>query len=360
MEPASRNFLDRLLATPGVSGFEQQVQQVVRDYVQEFADETTTDMHGNLFVAVNPRAETRVMLAGHADQIGLIVSWIDDNGFLFFQTVGGWDPQQLVGQKVIVWSAQGPVNGVIARKPIHLQDESERKQVANIKALWIDIGCRTKDEADSLVRIGDSATLRMEHHELQNSLLAGPALDNRSGVWVVIEGLRRAKQLGATCGVWAVSTVQEEIGLRGAQTAAYTIAPQIGIAVDVTHATDCPEMDRKQLGHIRVGDGPVVVHGPNTNPEVVSRLMGLSKTKSIPVQAAALGKAASNDGNVLQISRGGVAAGIVAVPNRYMHSGVETVSLHDLDYAATLLAEFCCTVQSPEEFIPRLAGLAAG
>lgn len=354
MEKSARSFLDQLLATPGISGFEQKVQQVVRGYVAGFANETKTDTHGNLFVAINPKAETRVMLAGHADQIGLIVSWIDDNGFLFFQTVGGWDPQQLVGQSVIVWSAGGPVKGVIARKPIHLQDENERKQVANIKALWIDIGAGSKDEADVCVKIGDSVTLRMEHHELRNSLLTGPALDNRSGVWVVVEGLRRAKQLGAKCGVWAVSTVQEEIGLRGAQTAAYTVNPHVGIAVDVTHATDCPEMDRKQLGNIRVGQGPVVLHGPNTNPEVVSRLMALSVSKSIPVQPAALGKAASNDGNALQVSRGGVAAGIVAIPNRYMHSGVETVSLDDLDHAATLLAEFCCTVDSPNDFVPGL------
>lgn len=352
MDDSARQFFDRLMQTPGVSGFEQPVQQVVREFAQSFAEEIRSDLHGNLMMGIQPQAELRIMLAGHADQIGLIVSWIDDNGFLYFQPVGGWDPQQLVGQTVDVWGDQGPVAGVIARKPIHLQDENERKQVANIKTLWIDIGAQSREDALQQVRIGNSATLKMGIRELKNSLVSGPALDNRCGVWVVVEALRRARQRNCRSAVWAVSTVQEEIGLRGAQTSAFSLEPHLGIAVDVTHATDCPEMDRKQQGHIRLGEGPVIVLGPNANPRISQRLTELAKAASIPVQPAALGRSASNDGNVIQISRGGVATGIVAIPNRYMHSGVETVSLKDLDHAAELLANFCVEAGKIADFLP--------
>lgn len=352
MDANPRRFLDQLLATPGVSGYEQPVQSVVREYASAFAQPVETDVHGNVFAGVNPDGKLRVMLAGHCDQIGLLVSWIDDAGFLFFQTVGGWDPQQLVGQAVTVWTAGGPVPGVIGRKPIHLLDENERKQVASLKSMWIDIGCRSRDEAGERVRVGDSVTLPLQSRELANSLLAGPALDNRCGVWVVLEALRRAALLTPAAAVWAVSTVQEEIGLRGAQTAAFHLAPQVGIAVDVTHATDFPDSDRKQQGQIKLGGGPVIQRGPNVNPRVADRLLELAAEKGIPVQLAALGRAASNDSNVLQISRGGVATGIVAIPNRYMHSGVETVSLDDLEHAANLLAAFCASLTAEQSFVP--------
>lgn len=350
MDQPAREFFDQLMTTPGVSGFEKPVQDVVRRFAAGFSSEIRADLHGNVMVGVNSGAETRVMLAGHADQIGLIVSWIDDNGFLYFQTVGGWDAQQLVGQPVLIHGEQGPVPGVVGRKPIHLQDESERKQVATLKSMWIDAGFESRDEALAVVAIGSSVTLRMGCQELHNALVAGPALDNRCGVWVVMEAARRASRLNPRCAIWAVSTVQEEIGLRGAQTAAYSLDPQIGIAVDVTHATDCPEMDRKQQGHIRLGEGPVIVRGPNVHPQVAARLAEHARTGNIPSQAAALGRAASNDGSVLQISRGGVATGIVAIPNRYMHSGVETVSLRDLDHAASLIAGFCVSIASAGEF----------
>lgn len=352
MQPEAIEFLKKLLATPGVSGYEQQVQQVVRDYIRPFAHDVRTDLHGNVVAVVNPDAPVRVMLAGHADQIGLIVAHIDENGFLFVQTIGGWDPQQLVGQRMTVWTQAGPVNGVIARKPIHLLDEAERKQVVKTKELWIDIGAADREEAASCVAIGDSVTLQMGIQDLKNNLVNGPAIDNRVGVWVVMEALRRAADRGINCGLYAVSTVQEEIGLRGARTAAYGIDPQIGIAVDVTHATDCPTIDPRQLGDIRVGAGPVIVRGPNINPEVSRRLRALAGEHELPTQLSALGRAAPNDSNAIQVNRQGVAAGIVAIPNRYMHSAVETVSLDDLDHAAQLLALFAHVTADAESFIP--------
>ena len=352
MEQSAKQFFADLVNAAGVSGFEQPVQRVVRDYAHEFADDVKTDLHGNLILSINPDSDVRIMLAGHCDQIGMIVSYIDESGFLFIQTIGGWDPQQLVGQRVSIWSESGPVNGVISRKPIHLLDDQERKQVVKVKDLWIDIGAQNREQALTVVAVGDSVTLQLGYQELQNQLVNGPAMDDRCGVWVVVEALKRAKELGVTCGVYAASTVQEEIGLRGAQTAAYTIDPHIGIAVDVTHATDCPNMEPKQLGDIKISKGPVIVHGPNINLEIASRLKEVCRSQKLPFQSSALGRAAPNDSNAIQVSRGGVATGIVAIPNRYMHSSVETVSLRDITYAAQLLAHFAATVTSVDDFIP--------
>lgn len=353
MDDNARQFFHRLVTTPGVSGFEQPVQRVVREYSSSFVQSAETDLHGNLILATNPKSETRIMLAGHADQIGLIISYIDEDGYLYTQPVGGWDPQQLVGQQMVVWSRRGPVSGVIARRAIHLLDEAERNKVVQLKSLWIDIGASNRQQAESLVEIGDSVTLRLETVELANGLITGPAMDNRTGVWVVVEALRRAAAMGLKTAVFSASTVQEEIGLRGAQTAAYSINPHIGIAVDVTHATDSPESDRKQQGHVKLGAGPVIVRGPNMNPLVCDRLEQLAREHHLPTQRVALGRAASNDSNVMQISRGGVATAVVAIPNRYMHSAVEMVSLTDLDHAAELIARFCASVSDHREFLPQ-------
>lgn len=352
MEASAKEFFMELLSTPGVSGYEQPVQKIVRKYGKSFGAETMTDLHGNVVLSVNPDAETRVMLAGHCDQIGLIVSHIDDNGFIYTQTVGGWDPQQLIGQRMTIWTSGGPVQGVIARKAIHLLEPEERKQVVKAKDLWIDIGANDKEQAASLVDIGDSVTLQLGFQPLLNNLANAPAMDNRTGLWVCVEALRRATKMGLQANLFAVSTVQEEIGLRGAKTAAYGIDPHIGIAVDVTHATDCPTVDPKQQGDIKLGKGPVIVRGPNINPEVSSRLKTLAMDHEINYQCNALGRAAPNDSNALQVTRGGVAAGILAIPNRYMHSAVETISLDDIDHAAELLARFACSVTTASEFIP--------
>lgn len=352
MKPEQIEFLKNLVGTPGVSGYEQQVQQVVRDYAQSFCDTMTTDLHGNLILCKNPDADVRLMLAGHADQIGLIVSHIDDDGFIYTQTVGGWDPQQLIGQRMTVWTSGGPIPGVIARKAIHLLDEADRKKVVKAKDLWVDIGATSRKEAESQVQIGDQITLQLGLQLMMNNRANSPAMDDRTGVWVVVEALRRAAELDLTCGFYAVATVQEEIGLRGARTAAHSIDPHIGIAVDVTHATDCPTVGKHQNGDISLGGGPVIVRGPNINPEVNARLKLLATEHDLPFQQKALGRAAPNDSNALQVTRGGVAAGIVAIANRYMHSAVETICLDDLENAADLLAQFAASVKTADDFIP--------
>src|SRR5690349_2772320 len=291
MDSSARDFLLRLLDTPSPSGYERPIQEVVRAYVREFADRVTTDLHGNVIAAKNPDAEMRVMLAGHCDQIGMLVSHFNDNGFLHAQTIGGWDAQQLIGQRMTIWTANGPVAAVISRKPIHLLTDEERKQVVKLEDLWLDIGAKNKDEAKELVRIGDPVTLNLGLQEMRNGLANAPAMDNKSGLWVVFEALRRAAERDLKVGVFAVSTVAEEIGLRGAQTSAFGVDPQIGIAVDVTHATDCPTIDKRHRGEINLGSGPVIVRGPNMNPPIAARLLSLAQDNEIPPQLAASGRA---------------------------------------------------------------------
>ncbi len=218
MNSDALDFFRRLLETPSPSGYEQPVQELVRKYVAGFADSVTTDVHGNVIAARNPQAPLRVMLAGHADQIGFVVQYIDGDGFLYVQPVGGWDAVVLVGQRLTVWTKGGAVHGVISRKAIHLLTEEERKQVPKLKDLWLDIGARDKAEAAELVHIGDPVTLALGYTELRNNLAISPAMDDKTGLWVAVEALRRTSGKKLNCALFAVSTVQEEIGLRGATT----------------------------------------------------------------------------------------------------------------------------------------------
>jgi putative aminopeptidase FrvX len=352
MNADSLEFLRRLLETPSPSGYEQPVQKVVREYVASFADRVTSDVHGNLIVARNPDAPLRVMYAGHCDQIGFLVQFIDAEGFLYVQPIGGWDPIVLVGQKMTVWSAQGPLFGAIARKPIHLLTEDERKQVPKLKDLWLDIGANDKTEAASLVRVGDPVTLELGFTQMRNGFASSPAMDDKTGLWVAIEALRRTTAKKLNCALFAVSTVQEEIGLRGATTSTYSVNPRVGIAIDVTHATDCPTIDKKQEGDVALGKGPVIYRGPNMNPVVVEKLLETATAGDVPYQVAASGRATGTDANTIQTSRGGVATGLVSIPNRYMHSPVEMISLDDIDRAADLLAGFALRLNGDETFVP--------
>ena len=247
MEPQAQEFLKCLLQTPGPSGFEEPVQRLVREYAESFADDVRTDIHGNVICAINTDNATRLMFAGHCDQIGMLVSHVDDDGFVYAQTIGGWDPQQLIGQRLVIWTDSGEVPAVVSRKPIHLLTEKERTEVVKLTEMWLDIGANSKEDAQSVVEIGDPITLKLGMQSLRNGLINGPAMDNRTGTWVVIEALRRAKLVNPDCGLYAVSTVQEEIGLRGARTSAFGVDPHTAIAVDVTHATDCPKIGRAHV-----------------------------------------------------------------------------------------------------------------
>ena len=345
-------FLKDLLSTPGTSGGEQAIQQVVRSFVQPFADTVTTDVHGNVLATVNSAGRPTILLDAHCDQIGLIVRHIDSSGFIRVNPIGGWDIQILLGQRVVVHSSSGPLPGVIARKPIHLLDPEERKSVPKIRELLVDIGSASEAETRELVSIGDFITPEPCLGELRNGRLSGVAMDDRTGVWVIMNALRIVAERKPAAKVVAVSSVQEEIGLRGATTSAFNVHPDVAIAVDVTHATDCPGIDQNEFGRIEIGKGPVIVRGANANPHVYRILMDQAKLNAIPVQINALGYPASNDGATIQLSRGGCAAGLVTIPNRYMHSPVELVAESDLEQAALLLAEFCLAIDESTSFIP--------
>jgi tetrahedral aminopeptidase len=353
MEPIAKEFFQKILETPSPSGYEQPVQNIVREYVAEFADEVKTDFHGNVIVGCNVDAPLRVMLAGHADQIGLLVTHINDQGFVYTNTIGGWDPQQLIGQRMTIYTANGPIPALISRKPIHLLDQDERKQVVKLKDMWLDIGAKNKEEASEVVKIGDPVTLELGYQEMRNGFANSPGMDDKTGLWVAMEALRRAKKRGLNIALFAVATVQEEIGLRGAATSAYGVNPQVGIAIDVTHATDCPTIDKTQEGDVKLGGGPVIYRGPNMNPTVVERLRSAADYADIPVQLAASGRGTGTDANVIQLSRAGVAAGLVSIPNRYMHSAVEMIALKDIDDAADLLAAFAHKLEPDADFTPR-------
>jgi putative aminopeptidase FrvX len=357
MHDQSHAFLKLLLETPSPSGFERPIQDVVRAWAGPFADEVRTDRHGNVIAVRHPPAGSpgpavRVMLAGHCDQIALMVQHIDDNGFLYVQPIGGWDMQILLGQHLTVWTRQGAVPGVLSRRAPHLLTGDERNKVPGWTDVWIDIGVRDRKECEDLVSPGDPVTFALGYRPMRNGLASSPAMDDKVGLWVVMEALRLLHERPLRASIYCVSTVQEEIGLRGATTSAYGINPQVGIAVDVCHATDTPGNDKKTLGDTRLGAGPVLFRGPNINPRVLDRLQESARAREIAVQVRGVPRATGTDANAIQLSREGVATGLIGIPNRYMHSPVEMVHLDDLDRAAQLLAEFCLSIRPEDDWTP--------
>jgi len=352
MESEALDLFKTVLQTPSPSGYESPLQAVVREYAGRFADEVSTDVHGNVIAVKNPGAPVRLMLAGHCDQIGLIVQHVDENGFVYLQPIGGWDPVVLVGQRMTVWATDGPVFGVIARKPIHLITEEERTKAPKMKELWLDVGAANKEEAEKMLRVGDPVTVELQYREMPNRRVVSPAMDDKCGMWVVIEAMRRADRAKLNCALYAVSTVQEELGLRGAQTSCFGIDPHVGVAVDVTFATDCPTIEKKEEGDVALGRGPVIYRGPNFNPKVVRQLVDAAEAAHVPYQMAAAGKPPGTDARIIQVTRAGVATGLVSIPNRYMHSPVELICLDDIDHAADLLARFAESIPTDVDYTP--------
>jgi endoglucanase len=295
------------------------------------------------------------MLAGHCDQIGLMVQHVTDEGYVQFSAVGGIDAGVVSGVRVFLHSRKGVVNGIIGRKPIHLQTPEERKgEKFELHRLWIDLGVKNKEEALKLIDIGDPISFELGLMPLQGQLVAGPGMDDKAGVFVVMEALRllSLRKTPPKCAVFAVSTVQEELGLRGARTAAYAVDPQVGIAVDVTFATDFPGVDKAQVGDIRVGKGPVIARGPNINPVLHDLLVKAAEKKKLPWQPEAVSRATGTDANAMQISREGVAAGLISIPNRYMHTSIEMISLEDLENTSIVLAEAVASIGPKTDFTP--------
>jgi len=357
MEKESFDFLKKLIDTPSPSGFEAPVQRLIRERLEGVADEIRTDVHGNVIAAINPKAELRVMLAGHCDEIGLMVQHFGyipsaDDGYIYFSAIGGIDAAILSGQRVVIHNAKGPVPGVIGRNPIHLMEQDERDKPEKLHKLYIDIGAKDKKDAMKAVEIGDPITIDVGMRELRNGLVAARGFDDRVGAFVVLETLRLLKGKKLNVAVYGVSTVQEELGLRGARTSAFGIDPHVGIAVDVGFATDHPGGAKSKVGDVTLGRGPILHRGPNINHVLGRMLVETAKARKIPYQMTAEPRATGTDANAMQINRAGCAAALVSVPNRYMHTPVEVVSKDDVDNCSKLLAEFCRTLKADANFIP--------
>ena len=353
MNSDSRDFLHQLLTTPSPTGFEQRIQRVVRKQMKSVSHHMEMDLHGNLIVAINPGAKRKVMLAGHCDQIGLMVKHISSEGFLYVSALGGIDTPVLLAAQLTIHTENGPVDGVVGRKPIHSQTADERnKPTTDLDKIWIDIGAKNRKDAEKRVQIGDAVTFKLAVTDLGNDLFCGAGLDDRVGLFVAMETLRLCSKMKLNVGLYAVSTVQEEVGLRGARTAAFSVDPEVGIAIDVTHASDNPGADAAKSVPCKLGSGPCISHGPNTNPVVEKMIIAAAKKGKIPYQMSPSGSLLGNDANAMQVSRGGVATASIGIPNRYMHTQVEVCSYKDLENSAKLLAEFVKSIGSKTDFTP--------
>ena len=350
MRDASYEFLKRLLSTPGPSGNEGAAARVWREEAGGFA-EVGGDRMGNSFATLNAGGSPRVMLSGHIDEIGLMVTHIDEGGLLRFTGVGGWDPQVLVGQRVRLQTRDGEVMGVVGKKAIHVMEPEERKKVSEIKSLWLDIGAKDGDEAKGMVRVGDVGVVDQDLLELPNGRIASRSLDNRMGAFVVLEALRLLSEEEVSAEVVAVASVQEEIGLYGARGAAYGLDPDAAIAVDVTHATDTPGVSKSENGDHALGSGPVIERATNLSPVVSEGLIAAAEKADIAYTLEADSRSTGTDADAIQFTRAGIATGLVSAPNRYMHSPSEVVDLGDLENCARLIAAYVQEFDENTDFI---------
>src|SRR5215216_2590371 len=351
MRDASYDFLRRLLSTPGPSGYEEAAAKVWREEAGKFA-EVGGDRMGNSFATIGAGRSPKIMLAGHIDEIGVMVTHIDENGLLRFTGVGGWDSQVLVGQRIRLLTKSGEVAGVIGKKAIHVMEPDERKKVSEIKSLWIDIGAKDAEAAKGMVRVGDVGVIDQDLIELPNGRLASRSVDNRMGAFVVLDALRLLSDeddLGAE--VVAVACVQEEIGLYGARGAAFGLDPDVAIAVDVTHATDTPGVSKNEHGDHALGSGPVIKRASNLSPIVSEGLIAAAEEAGIAYTLEADSHTTGTDADTIQSRRAGIATGVVSCPNRHMHSPNESVDLEDLENCARLISAYVKTLDADADFI---------
>jgi putative aminopeptidase FrvX len=352
MREASLSFLRQLVNTPSPVGHETRGQRVWLDYAKRFAEDTFSDAYGNCVAVLNKGGSPRVMLAGHADEIAMAVNYIDDNGYLYVRRLGGVDAAITKAQRVVIHTRRGPVKGVVGNVAPHLTKQEGDPKPPKIHDIFVDIGAGQRADAEKLVRIGDPITLVDEFDILRGDLAVARAFDNRIGTWSVAEALRlltesKTKLHAEVC---AVSNVQEEVGLLGARQIAYSLKPDIALVVDVTHATDYPTVSKAQHGDVKIGGGPAITHGGCNHPEVVARIEQVAKAKRIPLQHEAMSSTSGTDTDVIFWTRGGIASALISLPNRYMHSPVEVVSLKDLEQIPQLLAAFVQSVKKGERF----------
>jgi len=352
MREQSLAFLRTLVNTPSPVGHEVRGQRVWLDYAKKFADETFSDAYGNCVAVLNKGGSPRLMIAGHADEIAMAVNYITEQGFVYVRKMGGVDAAITRAQRVIIHTRNGPVKGVVGNVAPHLMKEEKEPKLPKIHDIFIDIGAADRAAAEKIIRIGDPITLADEFDLLRGDLAVARAFDNRIGTFSVAEALRlltesKAKLQAEVC---AVSNVQEEVGLLGARQIAYSLKPDIALVVDVTHATDYPNVNKQQHGEVKIGGGPALTHGGCNHPDVVARLETIARSRKIPLQHEAMSSTSGTDTDAIFWTRGGIASALISLPNRYMHSPVELVSLKDLELIPQLLAGFAASLKKGEQF----------
>ncbi|HEX8323119.1 MAG TPA: M20/M25/M40 family metallo-hydrolase [Tepidisphaeraceae bacterium] len=354
MKPIDRDFFYEMLHTPSPTGGEQALQRKIHDHYRDIADEVRPDVHGNLFLTLNPGRPKKVMLAGHCDQIAFMVKHVSKDGYLFLDTLGGADYGVVLGEHLLIHTKSGPLEGVVGRKPKHAQTSEETKQIPPSHKIWVDIGARDDGQVFERVRVGDYITFKPRVLELQNDFIASPAMDNKAGLFICLETLRRCRERKCDVTLSVVSTVQEEIGSRGAASATSQLSPDVGIAMDTIPATDDPGYDLpvEQTVPCKLGSGPTISTGPNTNPVVGQMLVAAADKLKVAWQPDPSGKTAPNDSNMMQIGDSGVATASVGLPLRNMHTQVEIISWSDLQACIDVLVEFTCSVKNDTDFRP--------
>jgi putative aminopeptidase FrvX len=352
MRDTSFDFLKQLLETPSPSGFEVRGQRVWTAYAERFANKIESDAYGNVFATLNPQGSPKILLAGHSDELGLMISHISEDGFLYFKGIGGVDRAMLRGRRVFVHGFAGPVPGVTGHLAIHMQEPDDRKKVPEFHEVFIDIGVGSKAEAEKLVHVGDAVTMDGNLLRLAGDRIAARACDNRIGTWSAAEALRHLSTEGEklSASVVAVSTIQEENGLYGATMAGYRVRPDVALVVDVTHAADIPICSKPKHGDVKLGGGPVISFGSANHPVLVERLRKIAEEKKIPIQFEVNPRFTGTDADAIFVQRGGIPTVCIGLPNRYMHSPVEVIDLADLEALARLLAEFCLDVTADDVF----------
>ena len=352
MDEQRKTFFRSLITTPSPSGFETNAANVWRQEARTFADEVDWDNLGNSYAWLRADSDYTVVIEGHIDEIGFIITYIDEDGFLWFDKIGGWDDQVVVGQRIRIMAEQGDVVGVIGKKAPHLLKPADRERGTEIKDLWIDIGAKNREEAASKVVVGDPAVIDAAPVELTDDLWASRSMDNRTGAFVALEAARLLANDRPAVNVVAVAATQEEISFAGAFNLAWKASPQGAIAIDVTHATDYPGADKKADNEVKLGGGPVLGRGSSVTPKVFQGLRDAARRLDIPTPIQALGKATGTDADPIIRAGANVATGLISIPNRYMHSPSEVISLQDLDSAARIIAEFVRTITPESDFRP--------
>ena len=350
---ASLNFLKDLMNCSGPSGFEEETAGVFRKYLQGFCARVTTDVMGNTAGVINPGGAFRVMLAGHYDEIGFQAVYISEEGMIYFRANGGIDKLTVPGSEVDILTATGRIPGVIGKKPIHLLSPKERETPSELTDLWIDIGAENKKEAAKLVAIGDPIAVRSNYQRLGKNRIKSKGMDDKIGAFVVAETLRNLSKRKIKVEVHGVGTVQEELGLRGAVTSSFGIDPKVGFAIDVGFATDIPDIAKKILGEIKLGNGPELNRNADNNSVLGRTLRKIATKNKIKYQETASHRASGGtDTAQMQLTRSGVATALISIPNRYMHSPVEICDLRDVEGAVELLTETIASFTGKENFIP--------